>query len=81
MDQVDLILANRPKEKPLFLYVHSIDPHAPYEAPAPHRTAYGEKQHLRVPDALNSKSKPETFGRSSTVTTARSFTTTRSSSV
>ncbi len=58
MDKVEQILANREKEKPLFLYVHSIDPHAPYDAPAPFGTVYSEKQHLRVPDALNAKSKP-----------------------
>jgi len=34
------------KEKPLFLWVHFYDPHEPYEAPEPFRSAYPENPYL-----------------------------------
>jgi choline-sulfatase len=33
-EEVERVLEERPKDKPLFLYVHTTDPHAPYEPPA-----------------------------------------------
>jgi arylsulfatase A-like enzyme len=33
-EDVERVLAERPKDKPLFLYVHTTDAHSPYEPPA-----------------------------------------------
>ena len=53
MVRVEQALDARPKDKPLFLYVHSIDPHAPYDPPAPHKQAFSEKPVAGVPDELS----------------------------
>jgi arylsulfatase A-like enzyme len=33
-------LAQRPRDRPFFLYVHTIDPHAPYAPPEPYRSRF-----------------------------------------
>lgn len=51
--RVNAALDARPKDKPLFLYVHSIDPHSPYSPPAPHKQAFTKTPSIGVPDSLS----------------------------
>ena len=50
--------------KPYFLWVHYLDPHAPYEPPAPHRDRFQNDEHfdpsVRIP--LSDKPKQQMFG-------------------
>ena len=57
MDEVGAAIDNRPSDKPLFLYVHSIDPHAPYDPPAPHKRDFSDSPGVGNPDELNAQSK------------------------
>ncbi|MFT5284179.1 MAG: arylsulfatase A-like enzyme [Planctomycetota bacterium] len=58
IDKVVEALDKRPIEKPFFLYVHSIDPHAPYHAPKPYQQAFTDKEWIGNPDMLHSESTP-----------------------
>jgi arylsulfatase A-like enzyme len=43
MDDAVAWLDRRPKDKPFFLYVHTIDPHVPYIPPAKYRALYDDR--------------------------------------
>jgi arylsulfatase A-like enzyme len=43
MDDAVAWLGRRPKDRPFFLYVHTIDPHVPYMPPAKYRALYDDQ--------------------------------------
>ncbi len=42
----DSWLARRESARPLFAWIHLYDPHAPYQAPEPHRTRYADRPYV-----------------------------------